>query len=102
MSERETLFKLVTESESESKYKTTTELSKALRGSKRECYPGIPNLTDPIYIEDEHGVVSVDPETIDWLELSLLVMNKLVTLPGQTRRELADMRIFIPERYSVN
>ena len=102
MSERENLFKSVTESDSKSKYKTSKELSKLIRGAKRECYPGIPHLTESLYVEDEHGLVAIDPEGMDWLELSLLVMNKEVSIPGQTRRELADMRIFIPEKYTVN
>ena len=102
MSERENLFKSVTDSDSKSKYKTAKDLSKLIRGAKRECYPGIPHLTDEIYVEDEHGLCAISPDGMDWLELSLLVMNKAVTLPGQTKRELAELRIFIPEKYSVN
>lgn len=102
MSERANLFSSVTESESKSKYKTTKELSKLIRGAKRESYPGVPYPTDIIYVEDEQGLCSISPDGMDWLELSLLVMNKAVWLPGQTKRELAEMRIFIPEKYSVN
>jgi hypothetical protein len=102
MSERENLFKSITDSDSKSKYKSTKELSKLIRGAKRECYPGIPHLTEHIYVEDEQGLCSISPDGMDWLELSLLVMNKAVWLPGQTKRELAELRIFIPEKYSVN
>lgn len=98
MSDRPSIFNSAWESDSKSKFKTTQELTKLIRGAKRECYPGIPELEHHIYVEDEQGLCAIEPDGMDWLELSLLIMNKAVSLPGQTRMELADMRIFIPEK----
>lgn len=102
MSERPNIFKSDWDSDSKSKFKTTQELTKLIRGAKRECYPGIPHLNDSILVEDEQGVCSVDAEGMDWLELSLLIMNKAVTLPGVTKMQLADLRIFIPEKQNMH
>lgn len=102
MSERPNLFKSDWASGSGFKYKTPQELAKLIRGSKRECYPGIPHLDNPIMVEDDHGMCSIDPDGMDWLELSLLIMNKSVTLPGVTKMQLANMRIFIPEKQNMH
>lgn len=103
MSERPTIFSLVTDSESKSKYKNAKELAKLIRSAKQECFPGTPQLEDDsIVVEDDQGPCELSTRSIDWLELSLLVENKLVVLPGQTKKQLADARIFIPEVYSIN
>jgi len=102
MSSRPSIFNSVTDSESSSKFKTPRELSKLIRGAKRECYPGIPYTDDSVTVEDDQGPCDLEPEGLDWLELSLLVQNKAITLPGKTRLQLALLGIFIPDKYSVN
>lgn len=74
-----------------------------IRSAKRESYPGIPEVKDDyIVVEDEQGPCEVSTHGLDWLELSLLVENKLVTLPGHTKKQLADIGLFIPEKQSIN
>ena len=102
MSERPSIFKSEWDSESKSKFKTPQDLSKLIRGAKREAYPGIPELTHPIHVEDDQGLCEIEPDGMDWLELSLLIMNKTVTLPGVTRMHLADLRIFIPDKQNMH
>lgn len=103
MSERPNLFKLVTDSDSKLKFKNAKELAKLIRSAKREFYPGVPEIDDDfIVVEDEEGPCEVSTHSLDWLELSMLVENKLVTLPGHTKKQLADARIFIPEKQSIN
>jgi hypothetical protein len=103
MSERPPIFKSVTDSVSKSRFKDAKELSKLIRGAKRESYPGIPELDDDfIVVEDEQGPCEVSTHSLDWLELSLLIENKLIILPGHTKKQLADARIFIPEKQSIN
>lgn len=98
MSDRPSIFRSDWESESKSKYKTAKDLTALIRNSKSESYPGIPQLNDSIIVDDEHGPCSIDPDGMDWLELSLLIMNKVVTVPGITRMKLAELRIFIPDK----
>lgn len=103
MSERPTIFKSVTDSASKSKFKDAKELAKMIRSAKRESYPGVPEVNDDyIVVEDEQGPCEVSTHSLDWLELSLLVENKLVTLPGHTKKQLADIGLFIPEKLSIN
>lgn len=102
MSNRPSIFNSELESESKSKFKTPQELSKLIRSAKRECYPGIPELTHAIVVEDHEGNCTIEPDGMDWLELSLLVMNKAVFLPGITKMDLADLRIFIPEKQNMH
>ena len=103
MSERPTIFKSVTDSASKSKFKEAKELAKMIRGAKKEFFPGIPEVKDDyIVVEDEQGPCEVSTHALDWLELSLLVENKLVTLPGHTKKQLADIGLFIPEKLSIN
>lgn len=102
MSNRPSIFNSVTDSGSKSKFKTPKELSKLIRGAKRECYPGIPHANEYVIVEDEEGPCDLAPEGLDWLELSLLVENKAVSLPGKTSLQLALLRIFIPEKSSIN
>ena len=102
MSERPNIFKSELESDSNSKFKTPQELTKLIRGAKREAYPGIPELDFPIIVEDDQGTCSIDPDGMDWLELSLLIMNKAVTLPGITKMHLAELRIYIPEKQNMH
>lgn len=102
MSERASIFKSEWDSESKSKYKNAEELTKLIRNSTRDAYPGIPELDSPIYVEDAHGLCQIDPDGMDWLELSLLIMNKAVTLPGSSRMQLAELRIFIPDKQQMH
>jgi hypothetical protein len=102
MSNRPSIFLSDWESESNSKYKTTQELTKLIRGAKREAYPGIPQLDFPIIVEDDQGACTIDPDGMDWLELSLLIMNKAVTLPGITKMHLAELRIYIPDKQNMH
>lgn len=102
MSERASLFNTDWESESNSKYKTPSELTKLIRGAKREAFYGIPYLTHSIKVEDDHGLCEIEPDGMDWLELSLLVMNQAVSLPGITKKQLADLRIFIPDKQNMH
>lgn len=102
MSDRPNIFLSDWESESNSKYKTTQELTKIIRGAKREAYPGIPQLDFPIIVEDDQGACTIDPDGMDWLELSLLIMNKAVTLPGITKMHLAELRIYIPDKQNMH
>lgn len=102
MSDRPSIFLSDWESESNSKYKTTQELTKLIRGAKREAYPGIPQLDFPIIVEDDQGACTIDPDGMDWLELSLLIMNKAVTLPGITKMHLAELRIYIPDKQNMH
>jgi len=53
-------------------------------------------------VEDHEGNCTIEPDGMDWLELSLLVMNKAVFLPGITKMDLADLRIFIPEKQNMH
>ena len=102
MSDRPSIFLSDWESESNSKYKTTQELTKLIRGAKREAYPGIPQLDFSIIVEDDQGACTIDPDGMDWLELSLLIMNKAVTLPGITKMHLAELRIYIPDKQNMH
>lgn len=102
MSERPSIFKSEWDSESNSKFKTPQELTKLIRNAKRESYPGVPILNHPIQVEDDHGLCEIEPDGMDWLELSLLIMNKSISLPGVTKMQLADMRIFIPEKQNMH
>lgn len=102
MSSRPSIFNSVMDSGSKSKFKTPKELAKLIRGAKRECYPGIPYTNDYITVEDEEGPCDLAAESLDWLELSMLVENKAITLPGKTRLQLALLGIFIPEKSSIN
>lgn len=102
MSNRPNLFNTDSESESKSRYKTSQELVKLVRGAKRESYPGIPYLTHAIVVEDDQGPCTIEPDGMDYLELSLLIVNKQVFLTGHSRAQLADLRIFIPEKLSLN
>lgn len=102
MSERPSIFKSEWDSESNSKYKTAKELTKLIREAKRECYPGIPELDDVLYVEDDSGLCAIDPNGMDWLELSLLVMNKIIVLPGAAKRQLTDLHIHIPEKQQMH
>ena len=103
MSERPNLFISLSDSESKSRFKNAKELAKLIRNAKRESYPGIPNLTeDYIIVEDEQGQCEVTTYGLDWLELSLLISNKAISLPGATRLQLARLGIFIPEKLTIN
>lgn len=102
MSERPSIFNTELASGSKSKYKSPNELSKLIRGAKRESYPGIPYLNDSIKVQDDQGLCEISPDGMDWLELSLLVMNKVVTLPGTARMQLADLNVYIPEKQQIN
>lgn len=102
MSSRPSIFNSVMDSGSKSKFKTPKELAKLIRGAKRECYPGIPYAHENIVVEDEEGPCELSPDSMDWLELSLLVENKTISLPGKTRLQLALLGIFIPDKFIVN
>lgn len=102
MSERTSLFNSVSDSEFKSKFKTANELSALIRKAKREYFPGIPNMIEDIIVEDSDGICLISPDGMDFLELSMLIENKLVFLPGKARSQLAELRIFIPDKYSVN
>ena len=90
------------DSTSKSKYKPLKELTSLIRKAKRESYPGIPYLTESIEVEDEVGLASIDPEGMDWLELSLLVMNKHVIIPAKTQLVLLKHHIVIPEEQEMH
>jgi len=53
-----------------------------IRKAKRESYPGIPYLTESIEVEDDMGPATIDPEGMELLELSLLVMNQHIRIPA--------------------
>jgi hypothetical protein len=90
------------ESTSKSSYKPLKELTSLIRKAKRESYPGVPYLTESIEVEDEVGLASIDPEGMDWLELSLLVMNKHVVIPTKTQLILLGYGIVIPEEQEMH
>lgn len=102
MSTRPNLFKSESDSDCKSKYKSANELTSLIRGAKRDSYPGIPQLNYPIIVEDSDGPCEIEPDGMDWLELSLLVMNQIVTIPAITRGELAKLRIFIPDKQNMH
>lgn len=102
MSERANLFKSESDLDSKSNYKTAQELTRLIRGGKREAFPGIPQLSTPILVDDDQGPCEIEPEGMDWLELSLLVMNQVVTIPAATRGKLAKIRIFIPDKQNMH
>ena len=90
------------DSTSNSKYKPLKEITSLIRKAKRESYPGIPYLTESIEVEDEMGIASIDPEGMDWLELSLLVMNKHVEIPAKTKLVLLGYGVFIPDEQEMH
>lgn len=102
MSERANLFKSESDLDSKSNYKTAQELTRLIRGGKREAFPGIPQLKHDILVNDQEGPCTIEPDGMDWLELSLLVMNQLVSIPESTRGELAKIRIFIPDKQNMH
>lgn len=73
-----------------------------IRKAKRESYPGIPYLTESIQVEDDMGPATIDPEGMEFLELSLLVMNKHITIPAKSQMILLAHRIYIPEEQEMH
>ena len=90
------------ESASKSSYKPLKEITSLIRKAKRESYPGVPYLTQSIEVEDEMGLAHIEPEGMDWLELSLLVMNKHVVIPAKTQLVLLGYGIVIPEEQEMH
>ena len=90
------------DSTSNSKYKELKELSSLIRRGRREAYPGIPQITQTIEVEDNLGPASIEPDGLDWLELSLLVMNNHIKLPVKTQLTLLSIGVYIPETQEMH
>jgi hypothetical protein len=73
-----------------------------IRKGKREAYPGIPTLKEPIEVEDDSGIAIVEPDGMDWLELSLLVMHNHVKIPGKTQFKFMKCRVYIPDSQEMH
>lgn len=73
-----------------------------IRKAKRESYPGIPYLTESIEVEDDMGPATIDPEGMELLELSLLVMNQHIRIPAKSQMILLSHRIYIPTEQEMH
>ena len=89
-------------STSKSSYKPLKDITALIRKATRESYPGVPYLTESIEVEDEMGLASIDAEGMDWLELSLLVMNQHVSIPYKTQLVLLGYGVVIPAHQEMH
>jgi hypothetical protein len=48
------------------------------------------------------GLASIDAEGMDWLELSLLVMNQHITIPYKTQLVLLGYGVVIPAHQEMH
>jgi hypothetical protein len=59
-------------------------------------------LREAIEVQDDSGIAIIEPDGMDWLELSLLVMYKHVIIPSKTQHQLMKLRIYIPEEQEMH